>query len=671
MPHFEPVLRLAFGRASRPQGRPLGLSDVPDDLILRSASATQRQTLLVGLALSYRDAKSPELLNALRRVAGEGNALALQQVLEVMARSASLGFVVEALGLDWLLALGVTRGVHVNDVLATTDTVTERGLTREESRRIVENFGRTLDPASLRFRFTTGVMTMGAGAMVLGNVIHVDPTDPRWTVRRGTTLNDDPDNDAWDSFNGVLLAHEPSHVWSYQHQGSRYAVNSVKEQLAAMQGSTRQAAYAYSDDKAHFLEFGEEQRAMVVQDFVSATRAKAKGLPTSGTMLAGVNAVDDTLARITKYVEQMRAMGPGQATPGFRREEWIVCACVTGFTQDGGAQLAAQQVDAVVAAVGREAQQAVLRGVTTGNVGQLALGAAGVGAAVAVSVLTREQSGDGAASGGSAVLDQAGLPRGVELGVAEGVTGSVEAAWDAGAPKAGALPIGVKDPRVEWGVGVHRDVGDVRVDADGKAVIGLGGDVRLASVAVRVEGGDAAVAARVGVALKPGGERTWAHLSLESEPVTVTAGVEVSSREGVARNVAAHAGVETKPVQFDAKGSFSRHAADAPLQLDEATLSATVQPTAGVSLGTSVKLVPAGLDAVSAQVAAIHDKGSLSVAAEATELTTKPKLGVVLTATERKSGVAVSANVQGTPSTGEVQGGVTVSVPLPEPGKKG
>lgn len=660
MPHFEPVLRLAFGRAPRPQGRPLGLSDVPDDLILRSASATQRQTLLVGLALSHRETKSPELLNALRRVAGEGNSLALQQVLEVLARSASLGFVVEALGLEWLLALGVTRGVHVSDVLATTDTVTERGLTREESRRIVENFGRTLDPASIRFRFTTGVMTMGAGALVLGNVIHVDPSDPRWTVRRGTTLNDEPDNDAWDSFNGVLLAHEPSHIWSYQHQGSRYAVNSVTEQLAAMQGSTRNAAYTYSDDKAHFLEFGEEQRAMVVQDFVAATRAKAKGLPTSGTMLAGVAPVDDTLRRIGKYIEQMRAMGPGQPTPGFRREEWIVCACVHGFSQDGGAQLAAQQVGALVGAVGREAQQAVLRGVTTGDVGQLALGAAGVGAAVAASMLTREQAGNGGKSGGSAMLDQAGLPRGVELG-RDGVTGSVKAAWDAGVPKPDALPIGIADPRVEWGVGVHRDVGDVRVDADGRAVIGLGGDVRQASVAVRVDGGDVAASVRAGIEPK----RAWAHVSLETNAVNVTAGVDVSPR-----SVAAHAGVETKPVQFDAKGTFSRHSADAPLQLDEATLSATVQPTSGVSLGTSVKLVPHGVDAVSAQLAAIHDKGSLSVAVDATELTKNPSVGVTVTASEKKSGVAVSGHVKTTPSTGEVQGGVNVSIPLPDPGKK-
>lgn len=670
MPHFEPVIRLAFGRAPRPQGRPLGLADVPDVLLLRSAAPSQRQTLLVGLALSHRASSAPELRAALRRVAEETNALSLQQTLETMARGGSLGFVVESLGLDWLLALGVARGVHVNDVLATTDTVSERGLTREEARRVRENFGGTLDPASIRFRFTTGVMTMGAGAMVLGNVIHVDPTDPRWTIRRGTTLNERPDDDAWDSFNGVLLAHEPAHVWSYQHQGSRYAVNSVTDQLAAMQSGTRNSAYTYTPDKAHFVEFGEEQRAMIVQDFVTATRAKAKGEPTAGTMFAGVNAVDDTLARLGKYVEQLRAMGPGQPNAGPREERWILCPCVPhGFTQDGGAQLGADQVKALAAAVGRESQQALVRGVSTGDAGAIALGTAGVAAAVGASVLTREQAGYGAKSGGSAVLDQAGLPRGVEL-ERDGVSASAKAAWDAGAPKADALPIGVANPRMEWGVGVHRDVGDVRVDADGKAVVGFGGDVRQASVNARVEHDAVAVAARTGVAFSKEQERVWAHVSVETPPVSATAGLEVVTKTGGAQTVSAHADVETRPIQVSAEGRFSRHSADAPLAFDEATVRATVQPRPGVSLGAGVKLVPDGVDAVHAQVATIGDHGSVSVSADATELTTKPAFGATVTATEKKSGVAVSANVKGTPSTGEVQGGVNVSIPLPEPGKK-
>ena len=66
-------------------------------------------------------------------------------------------------------------------------------------------------------------------------------------------------------------------------------------------------------------------------------------------------------------------------------------------------------------------------------------------AAVAASVVAREQSDNGAASGGSAILDQAGIPRGVAIG-RDGVELSAKAAWDA--PVAG---VGVADPRIEWG----------------------------------------------------------------------------------------------------------------------------------------------------------------------------------------------------------------------------
>lgn len=125
----------------------------------------------------------------------------MQQTLELAASQRSLGFIVEALGLDWLIAHVKAQGVTVNDVLPTTDTVTERGLTN----------------GSVRFRFTTGVQTMGAGAMVLGNT--------------GTTLPENP-HDAWTRSTGVLVAH----VWSYQHQGTTYAINPVRDQLQALKG---------------------------------------------------------------------------------------------------------------------------------------------------------------------------------------------------------------------------------------------------------------------------------------------------------------------------------------------------------------------------------------------------------------------------------------------------
>lgn len=655
-----PFLHLVTGQPARPNGTPLRASDVPDDLLLRSASAHQRLRLLVGLGLSG------DQQPALHRVATECNALALQQTLELSAHEGSLGFVVESLGLDWLLALGKSRGVKVNDVLATTDTVAERGLTTAESRRITENFAGTLEPGSIRFHFTTGVQTMGASALVLGNTIHVDPTEPRWGIRPGTTLPEDPHDDGWDSFNGVLLAHEPTHVWSYQHQGTRYAVNSVVEQLTAMQGGTRGAAYFYKPDRPHFLDYGEEQRAMIVQDFVTATRARDQGEPTSLTIYGGTLPVKLVLGALTRYVEQMRAAGPGMPQPAARQPEWILCACARGFAQDGGAQQLAQQADALIAGAGKLATQAVVDGLKKHDPLLVTAGAAGVGATVAASLLPREGAASGAASGGSALLDQAGIPRGVAIG-ADGVELSARAAWDAPV----AAP-GTGDPRMEWGAAVHQDVGDAHLDATANAVIARTGEVRQADASLRVEQGDVSVAAHGGLMPERANQplRAWAHVSLVTEPVSLSAGAQVTARHGVVQRLAAQSTLEVEHGSVSTDVSLARSSPDAPLALDEATLRASVSPNANTSLGLQAKLVPAGLDELAAQVATQGDAGSLAVTAAGTKLTTTPTVGVTVTATEKKSGVAVSANAQVTPSTGAAQGGVSVSVPLPEPGKK-
>jgi hypothetical protein len=656
-----PFLRLVTGEPPRPHGTPLGAGDVPDDLLLRSASAPQRERLLVGLALSLE--QNAALKDVLHRVASEANALALQQTLEVAARHGSLGFLVDALGLEWLLALGKARGVKVNDVLATTDTVTQRGLTSAEARRIEENFARTLDPDTVRLNFTTGVQTMGAGAMVLGNTIHVDPTDPRWAIRAGTTLPDDPHDERWDSFNGVLLAHEPSHIWSYQHQGARYAVNSVVDQLAALKSGNRGGAYVYKPGKPHFLDYGEEQRAMIVQDFVAATRAREQGEATSLTLYGGTLPVDTVIATLSRYVDQMRAAGPG--TPS-GDAQWIVCACITrGFQQDGLGALA-QQGDALVAAAGRAATHAVVDGLVHHDGSLLAAGVAGVTAAVAASVVAREQSGNDAASGGSAILDQAGIPRGVAL-AAQGVEVSAKAAWDA--PVAG---VGAGDPRVEWGAALHRDFGPTRVDGATNAVIARSGEVRQLDSNVSIEKGDTTFSADSGVVPQLGRRplRAWGHVSLVTSPLSVSAGGQVTARDGVVQSLTAQSSVDLTSGSVSADARFARPKADAPLALDEANLRASLVPAAGTTVGVRAKLVPAGLDELAAQVATQGDAGSLSLTAEGTKLTTTPTVGLVLTATEKKSGVAVSANAQATPSTGAVEGGVSVSVPLPEPGKK-
>ncbi|MFT3712806.1 MAG: hypothetical protein QM817_34575 [Archangium sp.] len=659
-------LRFVSGSPPTPQGKPLLPRDVPADLVLRTATTDQREALLVGLALT--GIATPGVQDALRRVASEANALALTQTLESLARKHTLGFIVDALELEWLLALGAARGVAINDILATTDSVSRRGLTKSEARRIEDNFAHTLDPSSVRFCFTTGVQTMGAGAMVVGNTIHVDPTDPRWGVKRGTTLPERPEDESWDSFNGVLLAHEPTHIWSYQHQGSRYAVNSLTDQIAAMQVGTRGGAYLYSPGKPHFIDYGEEQRAMIVQDYIAALRGKAEGEKTSLTIYGGTRDVDEVLGTLERYVKQMRAMGPGQPEPAGRQPEWIVCACLKPFTQDGIAGFLGAQGSVLIAAAGKASTDALVDGVAHRDAGKIAGGLAGVTAAIAASVIPREQNDAGGASGGSAILDQAGIPRGVEL-AKDGVSGSVKVGWDA--PAAGQGP-GFANPRVEWGAGVHRDVGDVRVDADGKAVVAMSGQVQAVSGSAKVGTDQTSIELGGGMQAERGAQpgRAWAHIELVTQPVTVHVGGATTQTKGVTQTAAFDTRVETQGMTVTTDTQFSRDHGDAPLAFDSATVGVTGQLAPGVSAGASVKLVPKGLDEVAAQLAAIGDKGSLSVAAEGTKLTTTPTVGVTVTATDKKTGVAVSGHAQATPSTGEVQGGVSVSVPLPEPGKK-
>lgn len=663
-------LRFVTGAPPFPPGKPLSAGEVPADLVLRTATVSQRETLLVGLAISCAKAPGPgPLRDALRRVASEANALSLTQTFEAMANKHTLGFVVEQLELEWLLTLCKQRGVAVNDILATTDSVSRRGLTRSEARRVEENFAGTLDPDSVRFCFTTGVQTMGAGAMVVGNVIHVDPTDPRWRMKRGTTLPEEPNDEAWDSFNGILLAHEPTHVWSYQHQGSQYAVNSVADQLNAIQQGDRGGAYLYTPGRPHFVDYGEEQRAMIVQDYIAAFRGKATGESTSLTLYGGSLPVEAVLSTLERYIKQMRAMGPGVPEPVGRQPEWIMCAHLRPmFQQDGLAGFLGAHGSMLVAAAGKASTQAIVEGVAQRDAGKIAGGLAGVTAAIAASVLPREQNAGGGASGGSAILDQAQIPRGVEV-TKDGISGSVKLGWDA--PAAGSAP-GFKDPRVEWGTGVHRDVGDVRIDANAKAVVAMSGQVKEASASAKVGTDSVALDVAGGVKAEEGAraQRAWGHVELITEPLTVHVGGSTSARGGVMQSATLETRVETKGLQVNAETELTKQHADSPLAFDSATLGVSGQVAAGVTAGVGVKLVPTGLDEVSAQVAAIGDKGSLSIAAEGTKLQTTPTVGVKVTATDKKSGVAVSGHAEATPATGEVAGGVSVSVPLPEPGRK-
>lgn len=657
-PPFSAPLQPVPAGPPQPLGQALTPRDVPGDDALRALTSLQRERLLVGLALTAATSGTASVQPALRRVLREADPLAVRATLEGLAARGALGLVVQGAGLDWLLGLGRTRGVAVNEVLATTDSVGERGLTAREAQRVRDLFGASLDPDTVRLRFTRGVQTMGAGALVLGNTIHVDPTDPRWRLAPGTTTPAAPD-DGWNSWDAVLLAHEAAHVWSYQHQGSGYALQSARDQLATAPGEGRGAAYAYAPGRPHLLSYGEEQRAMLVQDYAAADLARRRGASHSYTLYGGPLPVEVVLQTLAPYVAQLRAAGPGVAEPG-------PSGAVTlhGPAQDGIAGALGRHGDALIAGVGRAAGQALVQGLTRSQPGQTVAGAVGVVAAVAASVVSREQNLAGASSGGSAILDQAGLPRGVQLGT-KAVAVGVRAAWDAPPrPLQGGLTVGLADPRGEVDVTVRAEEG---VEVRASATLGRDGTVRAAGLGVSVAQPEWVASARAQVTPgRAGGPLLAAgDVQLTSEAVALSAAARVAAQGGEVRSLWARATVETRHAALLAEVQ----ARGAPLALEVATLRATASPAPGLSLGATATLRPEGLEHLELQLGALDEAGSLALAASARHLGLQPSVGVALVASPRAAGLTVALEVEATPGRGEAAGLLRVSVPLPDPGR--
>lgn len=632
-----------------------GSSPLPSIDELRALSPAEREHLLADLA---RAKDSDEL----RRVLTETNAVTLRATLETSAKRGSLGAIVRAAGLDALLDLGRARGVDVNDVLASTDAVTERGLTAREAKYIRENFANTLDPDTIRLVFSKGAQTMGAGAMALGNTIHVDPSDPRFKLARGTTRPADPNDDAWGSFNTIVLAHEASHVWSYQHRGTAYAFTSVTEQLQGISATgSRDAAYGYQPDRPSFWAYGEEQRAMLVQDFVTATRAKKKGLATTPTVYGGWLPVDDVLKKLTPFISQMRSAGPGQPFPP---EAPSPTAC-TGlhFVQDGLADFVAKNADRAIAGIGAAASQAVVEGATKANPGKLAAGAAGIAAAGVASVVSREQNATGARGGGSALLDQAGLPHGVDVQTKDGVRLGVKGSWDAPAPRKGApVTVGASNARVEWHAGADVPLADdTTLSADARATVGLDGRVQQASAQVGVKHPDAEVRAEVRVKPPRAADaplRVDAEVDVTTAPVSVTADAHLELQHGEVQRADVSARVDTRVASAGADVSLKRGRDG--LELESAEADVTVSPSPTVSVGLRGKLLPQGVDGIAASLAAHGDDGSLALEASGTNLTTQPTVGVAVTATPKGAPVSVTVHAETTPDTGATSGGIGI-----------
>ena len=594
---------------------PIDPAGVPDAAALASATPSARAILLGRLSATQRataamtpgadkDRRDQQTRAAIGRVIDTvPDGRALRGTLEAAAKNGTLGAVTEAVGLQALTAAGTVRGENVNDVLATSDTVKERGLTTYERGQIERNFNNTLDPDSVRFKFSVGVQTLGAGAMVIGNAIHVDPTDPRWGFAPGSTQPANPQ--AHEEYNQTLLAHEPTHVWSYQHQGSRYAINSVVDQSKAIAtGADRNGAYGYVADRADFTQYGEEQRAMIVQDHVAAQRAQRAGAST--VFLPGQRvtvSVQQALSSTGRFIEQMRAAGPGNPLPA-----GTALPVSHGRTngQDGVADAVARNLDALVAGAGTAAVDAV----GSGQPLKVAAGAAGIAAVVAGSLLTREQNAGGASSGGSALLDQAGIPRGVEVaGTAFGadVTGAARLGYDAGKSTRGLGLSAPANVRVELTATATKQLGDTSLKASASAEVGLDGSLRQAAAALNVQTPSLSTSVRgsydgrgvddvAGVAVDVQGKAfgVQAAGTVRYKP---TGGVQAATVSGRVDGVV-DSRFGSTTVSVDGSATFG-----ANWQFASADLTAQVRQP-GWSVSASSRFGPAGLDAIGAGVSA-------------------------------------------------------------------
>jgi hypothetical protein len=633
----------------------LRVSQLPPVDALRALAPSEREQLAATLAKAEDAA-------ALREVLDETSALGLRATLELGLTRGTLGDVVRAVGLDALLELGRARGLDVNDILSRTDAVTVRGLTAREARAVRENFGDTLDPDTIRLVFTRGAQTMGAGAMALGNHIHVDPSDPRFRLARGTTRPVDPGDDSWDGFNTIVLAHEAAHVWSYQHRGTAYAFASVAEQAQGLATTgSRGAAYGYQPDRASFWAYGEEQRAMLVQDFVAATRAKQRGHERTPTTYGGWLPVDEVLATLTPFIRQMRSAGPGVAAPGAQPEP-SACAGLH-FAQDGLADFVARNADRAIAGLGTLAGQAVVEGVTRAQPGRVFAGAVGVAAAGVASLVAREQNATGAQGGGSALLDQARLPRGVEVETRDGVRLGVTGAWDAPAPRRGeVVTLGAANARVEWHVGADIPLREgAALNADAHAVVGLDGRLQVARAELGVVHPEVHAQARLDVTLPRSVDaplRALAVVDVASGAVALVAQGDASLRHGHLERAEVSARVSSRVVTAGAEVALRRRSAG--LEVERAAADVSVSPYSTLSLGVRAVALPRGLEELSATLAAHGDRGTLTAAVQAERLTSAPSLGLSVTATPRAAPLSVQVNANTTPASGEWTAGIAL-----------
>lgn len=437
------ALQLSFSRdvladplagSPLPPGPALSLAEARaiDDARAASMAPDERAATIAGICRAIATGGDKKLLSreAVRLLRATLDKDALEATFSRLISTRELGFVVDQLGVGTLASLGNYYDLDFNAVAARSDTVRERGMTRAERDYARRVFGGGIDYDAVRFRFTRGALTSGAEALVLGNLVHVDPSTTRFTFKPGTTEPDDAGMLEWQN---TVLIHELTHVWQYQHVGSQYALQSLMQQIVSIvQTGDRDRPYRYTlQDHASFGEYGVEQQAMILQDYDGYLRDVEQG-----------KRDPQALTPYRRFVDQMRALGPGNGAG------------------DGGAQAVAAMLPALTQKIGGDAIRDLF-------LGKDWKGAAVLAGAAALSYRR-----------GSVVLDELGVPNTIRLGNR-----------NAGVSVGGRYGAGFKNGAATIGFDARGTIGDTSLRGDARATVN-GAGVERATLTLSASSGE-------------------------------------------------------------------------------------------------------------------------------------------------------------------------------------
>lgn len=133
--------------------------------------------------------------------------------------------------------------------------------------------------------------------------VRLNPTDVLQYRTVGNNVRVPRDFTIDDQLMAEILIHELTHVWQYQHGGTRYLSDSIQTQIGAGIRGNRSFAYAYElTPRSSFFDFTPEQQAMIVQNYFAMGRDQetiARASASEGTYSSNHQAPGGFPARLT------------------------------------------------------------------------------------------------------------------------------------------------------------------------------------------------------------------------------------------------------------------------------------------------------------------------------------------------------------------------------------